>query len=338
MENNTLNEKGIYPWIKEELEKMGFPFPISDGFGIKLYDHRRRVDVFGCRWNPQGSEIETIGVEVKYLPGKPVQLEFLQGIGQCIDYLQFFKYVGLCCRDGKIGEQLERVRTELTINRITADLENSRAKFPERLIESRFNDEDSLKGVLLRSSMILSFYDAFKDAPKYEDFTDTFKHEDIKHGEFWDGGGWLAVNYKNNVQINTWYDPKTRWVCLGVNIEIKDSFRDMIEELSMEDNKKELKTLFEANKDMLFDFCKDKKTASSEYFWKEKSLSEIGDKEINDMIDKIKETLDEDQWRPHITIYVKLWDSVENKQWHENKIKKEIEKLKVFVKFFEKLV
>lgn len=89
MENSISNEKGIYPWVKEELEKMGFPFPISDGFGI-LGDHERRVDVFGCRWNSQGSEIDTIGIEVKYLPGKPVQLEFLQGIGQCIDYLQFF--------------------------------------------------------------------------------------------------------------------------------------------------------------------------------------------------------------------------------------------------------
>lgn len=228
------------------------------------------------------------------------------------------------------------MRTELTINRIAADLENSRAKFLEVLIESRFNDEDALKGVLLRSSMILSFYDAFKDAPKYEDFKDTFKHEDIKHGEFQHGGGWLAVNYKNNVQINTWYDPKTRWVCLGVNIERRDPFEKMIKELPKEDNKKELKTLVEEN--MWFNFCRDVRTKRTEHFWEEKPLSEIGDEEIDYLIKKIKETLKEKQWRPHITIYVKLWDSVENKQWHEDKIKKEIEKLKVFVKFFEKLV
>jgi len=319
------NEKAIYPILAEELKKMEFSFPIIDEFGIKLDDYKRRVDVFGCRWDSRGSDIETIGVEVKYSPNKSINLEFSQGLSQCIDYLPFFKYVGLCCRDGEIGQHWEKIHTELTINRVTADFKKSKVRLPNELIECKFNNKDILKHILLRSSMILSFYEAFKD-------------KKIEYGEFRDGGGWLAVNFKNNLQINTWYEEETKWTYFGVNIERRSPFKNLIKNLTVE-NKKRLKTLFEENKNMLLMFCKDRRAPNeTETFWEKKPSSKIENKEIDYLINKIKETLDEKQWRPHITIYVKLWDTVKDKQWHKDKIEEERNKLMKFISFFEELV
>ena len=324
--NNMPREKDIYPIIAEELRKIDFPFPIIDEFGIKLDDYNRRIDVFGCRWDSGGHNIETIGIEAKYLPDESINREFSQGLSQCIDYLPFFKYVGLCGREGDIGQHWEEIRTELTINRVTADLKISKAWLPNELIECKFNNKDFLKQILLRSSMILSFCEAFKD-------------REIKHGEFRNGGGWLAVNFKNNLQINTWYEEKTKWVYLGVNMEKKEPFINLIKNLTVED-KNQLKAHFEENdgRTMFLRFCKDKRTAPTKTIWEGKSLSEMGNKEIDDLIYKIKETLGEKGWRPHITIYVKLWDMVKDKQWHENKIDEEKNKLIKFIEFFEKLV
>ncbi len=319
---NKSSEKDIYPIMAEELKKDGFSFPITDEFGIKLDNYNnRRVDVFGCRWDSTGYEIETIGVEVKYLPDKSISREFSQGLSQCIDYLPFFKYVGLCSREGDIGQHWENICSKLTINRVTADLE--KACLPNELIKCEFNNKDILKQILLRSSMILSFYEEFEN-------------NEIKHGEFRNGEGWLAVNFKNHLQINTWYEEKTIYV--GVNIERKEPFRNLIKNLTVE-NKNQLKTLFEENKNMALRFCNDRRAPNkTKTIWKDKSLSEIGSKEINYMIKEIKNTLTEKGWRPHITIYVKLWDMVKDKQWHGNKIKEEKNKLIKFIEFFEKLV
>jgi hypothetical protein len=319
------SERSIYPKISEELKKKGFHFPITDEFGIKLDDYKRRVDVFGCRWNSDGLYIETIGIEAKYSPDESINREFSQGLSQCIDYLPFFKYVGLCSREEKIGQHLDMICKELTINRVTADFEKLGVGLPNELIECKFNNKDISNQVLLRSSMILSFYEAFKD-------------KEINHGEFRDGGGWLAVNFKNNLQINTWYEEKTKWVYLGVNMERREPFKNLVRKLTKE-GKNRLKPLFEENENMSLKFCNDRRAPNNtELIWENKPLSEIKNKEIDCLIDEIKKTLSRKDWRPHITIYVKLWDMVKDKQWHENKIKEEKNKLMKFIEFFEKLV
>jgi len=319
------NEKKMYPIIVEEFKKMGFPFPIKDEFGIRLDEYERRVDVFGCKWDTEGRNIETIGIEVKYSPNRSVNIELLEGLSQCIDYLPFFKYVGLCGREGKITEHLEKVLEVLTINRITANFEKFEISFPEKLTECKFYNKGVSENILLRSSMILSFHEIFKN-------------KNVRDGEFRHGEGWLAVNFRNNLQMNTWYEEESKSVYLGVNIERKSSFRNLVRNLT-EEKKKQLKKLFEKNGNMYLTFCKDRRAPNdTELFWREKPLSEIKNGEIDYLINKIKQILKEKQWRPHITIYVKLWNTVQNKKWHENRIKKEKKKLMKFIEFFKELV
>ncbi len=122
---------------------------------------------------------------------------------------------------------MENICNILTINRITIDLKNSVIKFPNELIKCKFNNKDILKHVLLRSSMILSFYETFNK--------EGFKDEDIKYGEFRNGEGWLAINFKNHLQINTHYDYENNYVSLGVNLERKISFMNIIKKITYND-------------------------------------------------------------------------------------------------------
>lgn len=353
---NMLNEKDLYPIIAKELKKMKYCFPITDEFGLRFADYKRRVDVFGCKWDSTGNDIETIGIEVKYSPNKSINLEFSEGLSQCIDYLPFFKYVGLCYRTGKIEQHLENICNVLTINRITIDLKNSVIKFPNELIECKFNNKDILKHVLLRSSMILSFYETFSKVG--------FKDKDIKYGEFRNGEGWLAINFKNHLQINTGYNYENNYVSLGVNLERKSTFKNIIKNITRNDilnlkklfqdhsnmkinfsidrrtsatkeNKKELETIFKNYPDMQIHYSKTQREAK---IWKGLKLLDIGDKKINALIEIIRKTLEKKQWRPHLAVHVKLWNTINNKQWHINKINEEKNKLMKFVNFFEKLV
>ncbi len=320
-----LKEKDFYLPIKEELLSLGFPFPIDDEVGINMGDYKRRVDVFACKWDEAGKGIVTIGIEVKYDEGKSISNEFSQGISQSIDYLPFFSYIFIANRKGVIRQHWLDICNQLSINRIQIDDKIQNIKFPTTFKKSRFTDDNNEKSVQLRSSMILSF-------------VDVFGKRNVIFGEFRNGGGWLAVNYTNNLQIHTYYDMDKEVVKVGLNLEHKKPFIKLVNRIRIDDLY-ELESISRKFTNYEFQLVKDRRAPNkTENLFQKKAFNKLTGQDFRNIINLIKQVVEGKHWRPHITISKPLWNDIKSKEWHYNTLQNEMKKLTELVNFFEKFL
>jgi hypothetical protein len=190
----------------------------TDEFGVPVPEggQWRQVDVFGCRWNLEGSP-ETVAVECKR--ASTVRDSVNAALGQATDYQLYFHQVYVATETGPLVDRTN-VLAALALGHIEVETEGQARFNPqiEPTYNPRFDDHRYSRYVKPRAAIALAFQEVF----------DRASSAPLRYGDVRAGGIWLAKAVAGNLQWNCWFDPTDESVACGINLEHKGDIQRIL--------------------------------------------------------------------------------------------------------------
>ena len=307
----VLDEKELYRPVSEYFIKQGY-FVVSgcekpgiEGtaeFGLSIEDEVQCPDIIAAKWEDVRL-LDTIAIECKRVSESRNDKVSSQsrsvgaGLWQAVNYQVAFDEVFIATEDrGQLGSK-RSVLNALGIGHIVVNLSSKKTiiQIPADVrCRDRFNEGVRSSQVTPRLALFLAFTDVLG--------------KPVRYGETFEGGGYIAKDMGSDVQLNGWIDE--RYTCFGINMEHIAGFRIILARLDWSEFETYLKKLGRYMLVLTKDPVPGRRGAKDVVIVGPTPCSKVDVSQLRKKIEKVVyDKSRPHRWRPHLSIFVPLWDN-----------------------------